>query len=319
MQAAIRTRYGAPAEVHLAEVPVPEPGPGEVLVRVRAAGLDRGVLHLVEGTPYLLRLAFGLRRPRQQTIGLDLAGVVEAVGGDVTRFAPGDEVLGIGSGSFAQFALAQEKKLVSKPADLDFPDAAALPISGLTALQAIETTDVRAGQRVLVLGASGGVGTFAVQMAAASGAHVIAVCSAAKAAAVKDLGAAEVLDYAHDPLPRDVDVLLAIGGHERVSVLRQCLSAHGTLLVVGGEGGGDVLGITRQIRAVAQNPFVGQRLGMLISREDAGGLQRVVDLVQAGSVRPLIGARYPLEEAPVALADMAAGRITGKAVLLVDQ
>lgn len=319
MKAAVRTHYGSPSLVHVADVPIPEPGPGEVLVRVRNAGLDRGVLHLVEGTPYLLRLAFGLRRPKQPVLGLDLAGVVEKVGSDVTAFAPGDEVLGIGSATFAQYAVAPAKKLVMKPGDLDFQAAAALPVSGLTALQAIEATQVQAGQRVLILGASGGVGSFAVQLAAATDAHVIGVCSAAKAAAVRELGAAEVLDYAHDPLPDNLDVLLAIGGNERVSVLRRCLKPHGRLLVVGGEGGGNVLGITRQLRAVAQNPFVGQRLGMLMSREDGNDLQRLVDLVVAKSLAPLVGARYPLEEAAQALQDMAAGAITGKAVLDVPQ
>lgn len=319
MKAAVRTHYGSPSLVHVADVPTPQPEAGEVLVRVRAAGLDRGVLHLVEGTPYALRLVFGLRRPRQPVIGLDLAGVVAAVGPDVTGLRPGDEVLGIGSGTFAQYALAPAKKLVPKPADLGYEQAAALPISGLTALQALDAVAVQPDQRVLVLGASGGVGSFAVQIAAARGAHVIAVCSAAKAAAVKDLGAAEVLDYERDPLPRDIDTLLAIGGNAPVRALRHCLTPHGTLLVVGGEGGGNLLGIGRQLRAVSLNPFVSQRLGMLMSKEDGQDLQRLVELVRAGAVRPLVGAEYPLAQAAEALADMAAGRITGKAVLTVGQ
>jgi NADPH:quinone reductase-like Zn-dependent oxidoreductase len=303
--------------VRLDEQPVPQPGPGEVLVRVHAAGLDRGVLHLVEGSPYAARLVFGLRRPKRPVLGLDLAGVVASVGTGVTRFAPGDEVLGIGRGSFAQFATAPEHKLVTKPADLPFAEAAALPISGLTALQAVEAAEVMAGQTVLILGASGGVGTYAVQIAAAAGAHVIGVCSAAKAAAVKELGAHEVLDYAHDPLPSGLDTILAIGGNLPLRAMRRALTRHGTLLVVGGEGGGRILGIGRQLRAVSLNPFVGHRLGMLVSKEDGDDVQRLVDLVSAGKVHPVIGARYALHEAGDALQDMAAGRIVGKAVIVI--
>jgi NADPH:quinone reductase-like Zn-dependent oxidoreductase len=310
MQAAVRTEYGG--RVHLAEVPVPEIGPDQVLIDVRAAGVDRGVLHLAEGTPYALRLVFGLRRPKQPVLGLDLAGTVAAVGAEVTRFAPGDEVLGIGTGSFAGQAVALERKLVRKPAGLDWAEAAALPVSGLTALQAVEAAGV--GERVMILGASGGVGTYAVQLA---GGHVIGVCSAGKAERVRELGAAEVVDYAGD-LPGDVDVILAIGGNASVREMRRLLTPKGTLLVIGGEGGGRILGIGRQLRAVALNPLVKQRLGMLVSKESGDDLQRLVDLVDAGRVRPVVGARYPLEQAEQALADMAAGRVFGKAVLEVS-
>lgn len=307
MQAAVRTEYGG--AVHMAEVPAPQVAPNQVLVDVRAAGVDRGVLHLAEGTPYALRLVFGMRRPKRPVLGLDLAGTVVEVGAEVTRFVPGDEVLGIGIGSFATQAVALESKLVRKPASLDWAQAAALPVSGLTALQAVEAAGP--GERVMVLGASGGVGTYAVQLA---GGHVVGVCSPGKAQQVAELGADEVVDYA-DGLPGDMDVILAIGGNARVRDLRKLLTPKGTLLVVGGEGGGQILGIGRQIRAVALNPFVGQRLGMLVSRESGEDLQRLVDLVQAGQVRPVVGARYPLEAAGDALADMAAGRLFGKAVL----
>lgn len=313
MQAAVRTEYGGP--VHLADVPTPELKPDQVLIDVHAAGLDRGVLHLAEGTPYALRLVFGIRRPKRPVLGLDLAGTVAAVGSDVTRWAVGDEVLGIGVGSFAQQAAALDRKLVAKPAGLSFAEAAALPISGLTALQAIEASDVQAGQRVLVLGASGGVGIYAVQLAAARGADVVAVCSAGKAEQVRSLGAKEVLDYRTDALPGGFDVILAIGGNAHVRTLRAALTPKGQLLVIGGEGGEQILGIARQIRAVALNPFVGQRLGMLVSKESGEDLQRLVDLVETGAVRPVVGARYPLSEAAHALADMAEGRLFGKAVL----
>lgn len=313
MQAVVRTEYGGP--VHLADVPTPEVAPDQVLIDVHAAGLDRGVLHLAEGTPYALRLVFGLRRPKRSVLGLDLAGTVAAVGTEVTRWAVGDEVLGIGVGTFARQAVALDRKLVRKPAGLGFAQAAALPISGLTALQAIEASDIQAGQRVLVLGASGGVGTYAVQIAAARGAEVVAVCSAGKAEQVQALGAKEVLDYRSGGLPGGFDVILAIGGNAPVRTLRAALQPKGQLLVVGGEGGGQILGIGRQIRAVALSPFVGQRMGMLMSKESGQDLQRLVDLVEAGEVRPIVGARYPLSEAAQALADMAAGRLFGKAVL----
>ena len=315
MQAAVRTEYGG--AVHLADVPTPGVGSDQVLIEVHAAGLDRGVLHLAEGTPYALRLVFGIRRPKRPVLGLDLAGTIAAVGAQVSRWSVGDEVLGIGIGAFAPQAAAVEHKLVHKPAALSFAEAAALPISGLTALQAIEAADVQAGQRVLVVGASGGVGVYAVQLAAARGAEVVGVCSAAKAEQVQALGAKEVLDYRSDALPGGFDVILAIGGNAGVSTLREALQPKGRLLVVGGEGGGQILGIGRQLRAVALNPFVGQRLGMLVSKESGEDLQRLVDLVGAGAVRPIVGARYPLGEAGQALADMAAGRLFGKAVLEV--
>lgn len=318
MDAAVRERYGAPESVTLGEQPVPQPAPDEVLVQVHAAGLDRGVLHLVEGTPYVLRLVYGLRRPKRPVLGLDLAGTVVQTGERVTRFAIGDEVLGIGRGSMAQYCAALEAKLVPKPTGLDFAEAAALPVSGLTALQAVEAAGIEAGERVLVLGASGGVGTFAVQMAAARGAYVVGACSPGKAEAVRSIGASEVVDYRRE-LPTDFDVVLAIGGNQTVRHLRSLLKLRGRLLVVGGEGGGQILGIGRQLRASALNPFVRQRLGMLVSRESGEDMQRVVDLVEQGSVRPVVGARYPLNQVDRALADMAGGRILGKAVVDVGQ
>ncbi len=317
MKAAVRYRYGSPASVHLAEVPTPEPEPGEVLVEVKAAGVDRGVLHLVEGTPYALRMVFGLRQPKRPVLGLDLAGTVVGVGSQVTGFAPGDEVLGIGRGSMAQFCVAPQSKLVHKPAALSFVEAAALPVSGLTALQAVETIAAAPGDRVLVLGASGGVGTFAVQIAAAAGAHVTGACSPAKADIVRELGAKEVVDY-RDPLPGDFDAVLAVGGNQSVRQLRSLLAPKGRLLVVGGEGGGQILGIGRQLRAVALNPFVGQRLGMLVSKESGEDLQRLVATIESGALRAFVGVSYPLDQAAAALQDMAEGRIVGKAVLEVE-
>lgn len=311
MKASVRTVYGDPGVVHPAEVPAPQPGSGEVLVRVSCAGVDRGVLHLVEGTPYMVRLVFGLRKPKQPVLGLDLAGTVVAVGEGVTRFAAGDEVMGIGKGSFSELAVAPEKKLVPKPADWDWAQAAALPVSGLTALQALEAAGLQAGQQVLIVGASGGVGSLAVAIAAARGAQVTAVCSAAKAEQVLSLGALKVLDYARDAMPEGMDAVIAIGGNAPVRTLRNSLTSKGSLIVVGGEGGGQVIGIGRQLRATLLNPFVSQHLAMLVAGESGEDLQRLVDM----GIKPVVGARYPLSEAGQALADMAAGRLFGKAVI----
>jgi NADPH:quinone reductase-like Zn-dependent oxidoreductase len=206
--------------------------------------------------------------------------------------------------------------LVHKPTGLSLAEAASLPVSGLTALQAVEAVGLAAGERVLVLGASGGVGVHAVQIAAATGAHVTGVCSTGKAEVVRGLGAEAVVDY-REPLPTGFDAILAIGGNQPVRALRGLLSSKGRLLVVGGEGGGQILGIGRQLRAVAMNPFVGQRLGMLVSKESGRDLQRLVDMVEAGAVRPVVGARYPLDQVGQALRDMAEGRIVGKAVVEV--
>lgn len=317
MRAAVRHEYGGPEVVAVEEADRPPIADDEVLVEVVAAGLDRGVLHLVEGKPYAARLAFGLRRPKFPGIGLDLAGRVVEVGAAVTGLAVGDEVCGIGRGALAELAAAPAAKIVPKPPEVGFAEAAALPVSGLTALQAVEAAGVGAGQRVAVLGASGGVGTFAVQLAKAAGAHVTATCSPAKADLVRGLGADEVVDHA-DPLPPGgFDVILAIGGNLPVRRLRALLTERGTLLVIGGEGGGQILGVGRQIRAVAWNPLVRQRLGMLVSKESGADIGRLVDMVAAGLLRPVIGARFSLEEVPQALADMAAGRLRGKAVVEV--
>jgi len=315
MRAALRQRYGPADVVEVREVAVPSPGPGEVLVEVHAAGLDRGVWHLMTGTPYLLRLAgFGLRRPRQPVLGMDVAGRVAAVGRDVTRFAVGDEVFGIGTGTFAEYALARQGKLGAKPAGLPFVRAAAVAISGLTA-------HVRVGQRVLVLGASGGVGSFAVQLARAAGARVTGVCSADKADLVRSLGAHQVIDYAGaDATDGTVryDLILDIGGRTRLAKLRRALTATGTLVIVGGENGGRWTGgIGRQLRALALSPLLKQRLTTLISAETAEGIQRLCTAIEDGHLTPAVEKTYPLDDVPTALCDLEAGRTRGKSVIQV--
>jgi NADPH:quinone reductase-like Zn-dependent oxidoreductase len=238
MRAIVQDRYGPTEVLELRDIPRPAPGDDEVLIGVHAAGVDRGVWHLMTGRPYLVRPAFGIRGPRTPVPGMDLAGVVEAVGARVTRFAPGHEVFGVGKGAFAQYATAPAGKLAHKPARLSFEQAGVLGISGLTALQALRDHGrVRAGQRVLVVGASGGVGTYAVQIAKAHGAEVTGVSSTAKVDLVRSLGADHVIDYHRDDFAdgaRRYDVILDIGGNSTLTRLRRALTPTGTLVIVGG-------------------------------------------------------------------------------------
>jgi len=287
MTAVVQTAYGGSEVLGIGEVPVPTPGKREVLVRVAAAGLDRGVWHLMTGRPLLMRPFVGLRRPRRRVPGLDLAGTVVAVGADVTDFAAGDEVFGAGRGSFAPYAVAPAGKLAPKPASLSFAQAAAVPVSGLAALQGLHDVGrVAAGQRVLITGASGGVGSFAVRIAAAAGAEVTGVCSAAKADLVRALGATRTIDYAaHDFADgRDrYDLILDLAGNTSLRRLRRVLTPRGTLVIAGGEGGGAITGgIGRQLRALLLSPFTRQRLTMLVSTETSTGLLRLTELIDAG-------------------------------------
>ena len=320
MRAVVRDRYGAPADVlRLEEVPIPEIGAEEVLVRVRAAGVDRGVWHIVTGLPYPLRLAgFGVRAPKHPVVGGDLAGVVAAVGSGVTRFRVGQEVYGTGHGTFAEHARAAENRLSLKPTTLTFEQAAAVPVSGLTALQAVRDHGrVQPGQQVLIVGASGGVGSFAVQIAAAFGATVTGMASPTKLDLVRQLGAAHVLDHTRDTLPeRRYDVVLDIGGNTAVSRLRAAMTRTGTLVIVGGGNGGRVLGgLQRQLAAAVLSPFVRQRLGTFICKENAADLAVLTGLLDAGRVTPTVDQVLPLAFAAQALQLLLDGAVRGKLVL----
>ena len=321
MRAVVQDRYGDSAVLRLDErSAVPSPGDDQVLVRVHSAGLDRGTWHLMTGTPYAVRLAMGLSRPRQPILGRDLAGVVEAVGSKVTRFAPGDEVFGMGTGTFAELAVAPEAKLAHKPASLSFDEAAVVPISAGTALQALDAGRCAAGQRVLVTGASGGVGSYVVQLAAAMGAEVTGVASAGKLDLVRAMGAAQVLDYAKDDFAdgtQQYDLIIDIAGSPSVRRLRRALTRSGTAVIVGGEDSGKILGMARQLRAVLASPFVGQRLTMLMARERASDLDRLVPLLSTAAVVPTIDRSYPLAQAPEAMARLEAGAVRGKIAITV--
>ena len=322
MRAVVRDFYGPPAQVlRLARVDRPQIGPDEVLVQVRAAGVDRGVWHVLTGLPYPIRLAgFGTRAPKNPVIGGDLAGIVAAVGHEVTRFAVGDEVYGTGHGTFAEYARASADRLSRKPATLSFEQAAALPVSATTALQAVrDRGHVQPGQQVLVIGASGGVGSFAVQIAKAHGAVVTGVAGTAKLDLVRSLGADEVLDHTTDQLPdRRYDVILDIGGNTRVSRLRRALTRDGALVIVGGETAGRLLGgVQRQLGATLLSPFVRQQLGTFVCKENAADLAVLADLVDSGRLSPAVHQVLPLDRAAEAIELLLAGRVRGKLVLSV--
>jgi NADPH:quinone reductase-like Zn-dependent oxidoreductase len=323
MQAIVQHRYGSSDVLGLEHVDRPTAGPGQVLIEVHAAGLDRGTWHLMTGLPYLVRLAgFGLTKPKHPVLGLDVAGRVVGIGPNVDRFTIGDEVFGIADGSYAEFAIAEADKLSHKPANVSFEQAAAATISGITALQALtDIADVQPGQRVLVLGASGGVGTHAVQIAKALGAEVTGVASTAKTDLVNSLGADHVIDYTTDDFTahrHHFDVILDIGGRNSLRRLRRALARKGTLVIVGGEDGNRITGgVGRQLRAVILSPFVGQRMTTFISTEHHSVIDRLAEFLQAGTVVPAVGARYDLADMPDAMRRMEAGRTEGKTVITV--
>ncbi len=323
MRAIVQRAYGSAETLELGDIARPTVAADEVLIEVHAAGVDRGVWHLMTGMPYLVRLmGYGLRRPAQPVPGADVAGRVVAIGDDVERFGVGDEVFGIADGSFAEFAVAKEHKLAHKPASITHEQAAVASISGITALQALaDIGKVEAGQHVLVIGASGGVGNYAVQIAKAIGAYVTGVASTAKLELVRSLGADDVIDYTADDYldgSRRFDLIIDIGGRNPLRRLRKALTSAGTLVIVGGEGGDRLTGgMARQIGALLWSPFVSQRLTMFISTEDHRFIDRLAEFIERGEVTPPVGARYALEDAPAAIADLAAGRAEGKSVILV--
>jgi NADPH:quinone reductase-like Zn-dependent oxidoreductase len=323
MKAIVQDTYGTTETLEPREIDRPEIAADEVLVQVRAAGVDRGVWHLLTGLPYPIRLAgYGMRAPKNPVLGMDLAGVVAAVGDQVTRFRPGDEVLGIGKGSFAQYARALEDKLVHKPVGLTFDQAAAVAVSGLTALQAVRDHGrVQPGHRVLVIGASGGVGSYAVQLAKAFGAEVTGVASSTKLDLVRSLGADHVLDYGREDFAdgaRRYDIIIDIGGNSTLGRLRRALTPRGTLVITGGETDGRWLGGSdRQVRAKLLSPFVGQRLTTFVNKENHRDMLELVALLDAGKVVPAIDRTFPLSEAAKAVRYVEEGHARGKVVLTV--
>jgi NADPH:quinone reductase-like Zn-dependent oxidoreductase len=318
VKAIVRETYGPPDVLHLGEVPLPTVGDGDVLVRVHAASANAGDWHLLRGTPLPFRLVAGLQKPKFKIIGNDIAGCVEAVGPNVTKFRPGDEVFGelsrCGFGAYAEFAAAPEKALALKPANLSFEEAAAIPTAGSTALQGLRQGRIERGQRVLINGASGGVGTFAVQIAKTFGTEVTAVCSSRNVDAVRSIGADHVLDYTKNDfaaIGQRYDLILAANGDRSIWDYKRALSAAGTYVMTGGSNRqltdvllfGPVLSIGRQ------------KLGNLLMKPNQADLLFLKELCEAGKVRPMIDQRFPLSEVPAAVRYVEDGRARGKVVI----
>jgi NADPH:quinone reductase-like Zn-dependent oxidoreductase len=321
MKAIVQDRYGPADVLKLEDIDMPVARPGDVLIRVDAASAFIGDWHIMTGTPYAIRLVSGMRAPKQRVRGQDVAGYVEAVGDDVTHLRVGDEVFGVADGAFAEYAIARPDKLAPKPTNLSFEEAATVPTTGCTALQGLrDVGKVQAGQRVLVIGAAGGVGSFAVQIAKAFGAHVTGVSSTSKLELVRSIGADEVIDYTREDIAegtRGYDLIFDTAGNREASSLRRALTPKGTLVLVGGEGGGRWLGMGRVLRAKAISPFVGQKMTNFLGRPKAEDLLVLQDLIEAGKVTPVIGARYPLSDVPDAIRELGTGHGRGKVVITV--
>jgi NADPH:quinone reductase-like Zn-dependent oxidoreductase len=328
MKAIVREHYGSADGLQLMDLEMPTISDDQVLIRVHAAGLDRGAWHIMTGRPYLMRLAgFGLRKPKNVTLGSEVAGVIEAVGQQVTGLQPGDKVygtcFGTDNGSFAEYAVAKASKLARIPANTSFEQAAAVPVSALTALQALRDHGrVQASQRVLIIGASGGVGTFAVQIAKAFGATVTGVCSTTKMNLVRSLGADEVIDYTSTDITgtgERYDLVLDIGGNRPVSQLRRLLTDHGTLVFVGGEAGDQWTGgMGRQLSAMLSTMFSPQRIVTFICNENTKDLETLAGLIEAGKLKAAIDRTCPLAGVPDAMRDLEAGRVRGKVVVTIS-
>ena len=320
MKAITQDKYGSADVLRLRDIERPTPSEREVLVRVQAAGIARGVLHVMTGEPYLMRLVgFGLLKPKNPVPGQDVAGTVTATGDGVTRFEVGDEVFGIAKGSFAEYAVAREDKLTHKPENLSFEQAAAMPISGLTALGALDAAGVTVGSNVLIVGASGGVGTYAVQIAVALGATVTGVASGSKVDLVTELGAQRVIDYTREDFAdgsHTYDVIVDTGGMTSVSRLRKALQPKGTLVIVGGESGSTWSpGMGRQLKAAVMSPIVSQRLTSILNKEHYSGLDRLAKLAATGDVAPCIERSYSLADVPDAVRRLEAGNVRGQIVI----
>ena len=319
MKAVVAQSYGPPDVLRLEEVERPAPEDDEVLIEVHAAGVNAADWHLLRADPPLVRLmGFGLLRPKNEILGADVAGLVEAIGSDVTHFSPGDEVFGdlsaCGHGGFAEYVCAPEDALATKPSNLSFEEAAAVPLAAVTALQGLrDEGGIQAGQKVLIVGASGGVGTFAVQIAKAFGAEVTGVCSTSKVDLVRSIGADHVLDYTQEDFAEGrYDLILDAGAHRSIFDCRRALEPDGTYVQVGGSTG-------RLFEAMLVGPLLsaidGRTMGNMMTKPDRDDLLAICELVEAGEVTPAIDRRYPLAEVPEAIRYVEDGRARGKVVV----
>jgi len=322
MKAIVYYEYGSPDVLELKEIDKPAVNDDEVLVRVRAASIHAGDWLSVRGQPYLMRPAIGLLKPKNNVAGTDVAGQVEAVGGNVTQFQPGDEVFGTCNGACAEYVCAAEEKFAPKPTSLTFEQAAAVPTSALAALHGLrDAGEVQPEQKVVVIGASGGVGTFAVQIAKVFGAEVTGVCSTRNLDMVRSIGAEHVVDYTQEDFTQSgerYDLILDIAGNRPLSTLRRALTPDGTLVLVGGRGGPWLMGMGRTFRALALSPFVSQSLRFYVSMPKQEDLILLKELLEAGRVTPVIDKTYPLSETPEALAHVEEGHTQGKTVITLE-
>jgi len=320
MKAIVQDKYGSADVLEARDIEKPQIGETEVLVRVRAASIHVGDWILMSGTPYVMRMATGLRKPKNQVPGTDIAGTVEAVGKDVHGLRPGDEVFGWCTGAFAEYASASEDHVVLKPANLTFEQAAAVGVSATTALQLLrDDGKIQPGQKVLINGASGGVGTFAVQIAKAFGAEVTGVCSTKNVELVRSIGADHVVDYTKEDFRKGgpgYDVILDNVGNYSMAETRRALAPNGTLLSNGGGHAGGKLG--RVIRATVASMFVRQQGKPSVKYQNRADLQALKALVEAGKVTPVIDSTYPLRETPKAIGHVAAGHARGTVVIALD-
>jgi NADPH:quinone reductase-like Zn-dependent oxidoreductase len=323
MKAIVQDEYGSPDVLELREIDQPVVKDDEALVRVHATSANPADWHFMRGLPYVMRPQAGLRKPKNGVLGRDIAGQVEAVGQDVTRFRPGDEVFAnVERGGFAEYACVSEGLLVLKPANLTFEQAAAVPLAALTALQGLrDAGQVQPGQKVLIIGASGGVGTFAVQIAKALGADVTAVCSTRNVELVRSIGADHVIDYIENDFTESgqkYDLILQLAGTRSPSDCRRVLASKGTLLLSSGESDGRWIGpVDRIIKAAVLSPFVSQKLRPFLAKPDQDDLQFLKELIEAGKVKPVIDRTYSLGGAPAAIRYLEEGHARGKVVITV--
>ncbi len=322
MKAIVRARYGGPEVLSLQEVERPTPADDEVLIRVRAASVDAGVVHLLTGEAYLMRLVFGLRAPKTPILGMDAAGVVESVGRAVTRFRPGDEVYAeVRAGSFAEYACVPERLAALKPSNLTFEEAAAVPSSGNPALIGMrDVAHVQKGQSVLINGASGGVGTFAMQIAKWLGAEVTGVCSASKMDLVRSLGADHVIDYTRDDFTAGshrYQIILDLAGNHSPARLRRALTPTGILVLSSGEGGRWIGPLGSLLSAKILNIFVRQQLGSFVAAPSGDNLAALKELIESGAIRPAMDRTFPLGETADAMRYFMAGKARGKVAITV--
>ncbi len=320
MKAVISRCYGSPDVLEFVDVEKPQPDDDEVLVRIQAASVNPLDWHYMRGSPYLMRVESGLGVPDDTSVGVDFAGTVEAVGSKVTRFKPGDEVFGGTSGAFAEYAAVRDGRgLAMKPANVSFEQAAAVPIAGLTALQALrDKGQIKAGQKVLINGASGGVGTLAVQIAKSFGAEVTGVCSTRNVEMVRSIGADHVIDYKKDDYTKSgkqYDLIVDMVGNHGLLANRKVLTPDGKMVLVGGAKGNWVAPLMGPIKALLLSPFVDQEIGMILAEFNTEDLDTLAELMQAGVVTPVIDRRYSLSEVPDAIRYSETGRAHGKIVI----